>query len=137
MSLVLLFPIQPIRESVFAINGTSPTVDDAVPNATGYRFMLPEATGRNGEGALCGAVGRPAVEIRFERLSFDGWDWYAAFVGEDLSETLTSLTVYNPWKSGGAGWQTFTAAEMHRPTFEGMTFGGYAGVVVMFSELVA
>lgn len=124
----------------FQINGSAPPAG-AKPRsggAPGDRFVLPEPTGLNGQGEPVGAVGYPSYELYFDVLPSAGWAWYAAFTGANLSATLTSLQVWNPYANSGAGgWATYTHAIMHRPIYGTLTWGGtaYADVRIRFTEL--
>lgn len=120
----------------FQINGTDPP-EGGHPRGNSAPVQYPEPTGTNGQGEPVGAVGRPKLEITFGKLNRTAWDWYMAFVGSDPSVALTSLQAFNAHKSGGAGWQTYSSAIMHRPTCTGNTTGGaMTGVKILFTELV-
>ena len=120
----------------FSINSSEPP-DGAKPTGDGYLFKLPESQGLNGMGEPVGGIGYPEVEIRFERLSETGWEWYVNYTGTDLSANVTNLQVWNPFKTGGVGWETFSTAVMHRPEYENVSQGSYIGVVVRFTRLVS
>lgn len=121
--------------SSFQINSTDPP-EEGYPSGDAYFFVLPEPSGLDGQGRPVGAVGLPRLELRFEFLPTNGFEWYAGFVGESNYVALSSLRAWNPYADGGNGdWETYTSAIMHRPTQEGFTFGGYQSVVVRFTEL--
>ena len=108
----------------------------ARPKGRGYEFILPETSGFTGEGEPCGAVGRPSVRISFERCSADCWNYWRAWTGESLSATLTSIQLFNPWKSGGADFEEYTGgAIIHRPTVSGISMGAFEGVEILITEI--
>lgn len=120
----------------FEINATAPP-NGAKPVGRGYLFTYPEARGRNGQGSLIGAVGKPRLELSFDVLTAAGWNYYAAFTGAALSVALTSVQLWNPWKSGGAGWEVWVGgAVLHRPTYEEYSGGLFYGVSVLITDLV-
>jgi hypothetical protein len=120
----------------FQINTANPPDDSAQPHGDGDQFKLPAATGVDGNGSPCGAIGYPRYELTFPSLSTAGFAWYAAFVGTNLSAVLTSLQVWNPYTSGGAGgWVTYTHAVMHRPRHAGIYGTFYRNVEILFTEL--
>ena len=119
----------------FQINSTDPP-EGGHPRGNSAPVQYPEPTGLTGQGAPCGAVGRPRLVLEFSRLNRTAWDWYMAFVGTATSATVT-LQAFNAHKSGGAGWQNYSSAIMHRPTASGNTAGGaMTGVKIVFTELV-
>ena len=120
----------------FEINSSSPPAG-CEPGGRQYRYILPPATGTDGNGNPVGAVGTPEVELHFARLSAAGWAYYVAFVDENPGVALTSLETWNPYASNGAGaYETYTTAIMHRPTYEETTWGGdYLGVSIRFTGL--
>jgi len=118
----------------FRINTTDPP-DDCDPTGPGYKFILPEATGRDGVGNAVGAVGYPRVEIRFSLLPPEGWEYYAAFCGEDPSAWINMLELWNPYGPGGGEWQYFHGV-MLRPTYAGTTWGdAYKDVTIRLDHL--
>lgn len=120
----------------FQINATTPPAG-AAPIGRGYLFTYPAARGRAGDGTQVGAVGKPRLELSWEVLTEAGWNYYAAFTGDALSTTLTSVQLWNPWKAAGAGWETWTGgARLHRPTYEAYSGGLFYGVRVVISDLV-
>lgn len=120
----------------FQINATDPP-DGAKPVGNGYNFTYPESKGRSGSGAPVAAVGKPRLDLSFNVLTEAGWNYYAAFTDDDLSATLTSVQLWNPWKSGGAGWETWTGgAIIHRPTYDAYSGGLFMGVRVAITDLV-
>ena len=119
----------------FEINGSEPPAG-ARPVGLGYKFILPESTGFNGNGEPVGALGKPRLEIRFEKLNQAGWDWWEALTGTSLSATLTSVQFWNPYKSGGVDFDTWTGgAVIHRPTYESIQFGQFQGVEILITEM--
>ena len=119
----------------FEINSTSPPAGSA-PTGESYSWDEPKPTGLDGEGRPCGAVGRPSVTIRFNRLSLTGWNWYLAFTGSAEYAELTSVQLWNPYKSGGAGWEVFsTNAIMHKPKTTGWKYGAFQNVEIKFTGL--
>lgn len=118
----------------FQINASSPPAG-GVPVGNGYRYDLPEASGMDGNGLACGAVGYPSVTLTFERLNAAAWDWYKDFTGSEPSVALTSLQVYNPY-AATPGWVTYTgSAVMLRPKPGGMSEGYYLDVEIKFIKL--
>lgn len=108
----------------------------ARPKGNGFQFLLPESTGNDGQGNPVGAVGKPRIRIAFERIDETGWDWWAALTGDSLSAILSSVQFYNPFKSGGAGFETWTGGGIiHRPTYEAISTALYLGVEIMITEL--
>lgn len=121
----------------FEINGSSPP-DDAEPGGYTYRYILPPPTGLDGTGNAVGAVGTPEVELSYQFLSAAGWAYFVNITGGSPSVDLSSLKVWNPYASSGAGaWETYTTAVMHRPTYERTGWGGYEGVRIRFTGLEA
>ena len=120
----------------FEINSVEPP-NGAKPVGGGYDFQYPESKGRSGTGAPIAAVGKPRLELRFDVLDEAGWNYYMAYTGVALSVTITSIQLWNPWKTGGAGWETWVGGGiMHRPTYEGYSGGLFRGVRVIFTDLV-
>ena len=118
----------------FEINGSSPP-DGGVPVGMGYQYILPEATGVDGEGFPCGAVGYPSVVVKFKRMTGTVWDWYKGFTDDDLYVELTSLQVWNPYLAT-PGWTTYsTSAIMHRPKPGDISGGDYLDVEIWFTKL--
>ena len=121
----------------FQINGGSPP-EGGEPVGEGYWFHLAEAPGTDGRNRPVGAVGKPWVEIKFKVCNATVWDWYCNLVsGDDLYVALTSVQTYNPFKSGGADWETFSGSgiTMRRPTYEHQAFGQYYGVRIVIENL--
>jgi len=119
----------------FQINTTSPPTGCA-PGGRSGRIERPEPSGKDGNGLPCGIIGRPTITLHFDNLSLDGWAWYVAFTGINTYGIITSLQVWDSYKSGGPGWTTFTEGIMHRPTFETYEYGAYRNVDILFTELV-
>lgn len=118
----------------FQINGGAPP-SGGVPVGNGYRFDLPEATGADGNGLPCGAVGYPSVTLTFTRMPAAAWEYYSDLVGGEPGVSLTSLQVWNPY-AATPGWVTYTgSAIMHRPTYGGMSEGHYLDVEIKFTRL--
>lgn len=101
----------------------------------GYRLILPEASGTDGEGFPCGVVGYPSVVVKFERVTGTVWDWYKDFTGDDPSVELTSLQVWNPYLATPAWTVYSTSAIMHRPTYGDISGGDYLDVEIRFTKL--
>lgn len=126
----------------FEINSVAPPAGceprSPVEGGSYERFILPDPTGLSGEGLPVGAVGYPQYEVFFDYLPLAGWTYYAAYVGEATYASLSSLKLWQPYASSGAGaWTTYTHAIMHRPYYERMVHGGqgYENVVIRFTEL--
>ena len=118
----------------FQINATDPPAG-GTPVGKGYKFVLPEAMGVDGNGLPCGAVGYPRVIVRFNRVTGTVWDWYKDFTGDEPSVELTSLQVWNPYAATPA-WTTYsTSAIMHRPTYEDISGGDCLDVEIKFTKL--
>lgn len=121
----------------FEINGSQPP-SGARPISNNYLFILPECKFFDGQGVPIAEVGKPSLTISFPKLRQTGWNWWAALTGEDLSVDLTSVQFWNPYKSGGAGWETWTGgAILHRPTFAGIEYGVFLDVQIRITEMVA
>ena len=119
----------------FQINGTD-IPNYAVPKGRGYEFNLPEATGSNGTGEPVGAVGYPWVRIYFDSCTEECWNYWRAWTGDALSANLTSIQLFNPWKSGGAGFTTYTGgAVIHRPKPEAISMGKFEGVEILITKI--
>lgn len=121
--------------AAFKINGTAPPAG-GVPVGGGYSYDLPEASGMDGNGLACGAVGYPSVTLTFERLSPAAWEWYKDFTLDAPSVALTSLEVWNPY-AATPGWTIYTgSAIMLRPNPKGgMSEGYYIDVEIKFIKL--
>lgn len=121
----------------FEINGSQPPAG-ARPVSNNYLPTMPESRFNNGQGVPVAVIGRPELRITFGRLKKTGWDWWAALTGDAVSVALTSIQFYNPYKSGGAGWDTWTGgAVLHRPKFEELRNGVFEKVEILITEMVA
>lgn len=119
----------------FMINGSQPP-QGARPHGKGYHLHRPEAKGRNGNDEPVQAVGLSWVEIILERVSITGWDWWVAQVGVgNLSTTKTNIQTYNPYKSGGADFSTFSTGILHMPTAGNISYGAFEEVRIMITSL--
>lgn len=119
----------------FQINGVD-VPSYAHPKGNGYQYILPEPTGFTGEGKPVGAAGKPRCRVSFDLATTECWEYWAALTGEAVYANLSSVTVWNPWKSGGADWETFsTGAVLHRPTYEAISGGLYFGVEILITEI--
>lgn len=107
----------------FQVNAGDPP-DGGVPRGPGSILHKPQPTGSNGQGVPCGAVGKYWFEATFNTINKTAAEWWLALVEGDTHLELTSFQVWNPWKTGGAGWTTFTSGVLHSPTFSGTTYGG-------------
>jgi hypothetical protein len=120
----------------FEIDASQPP-SGARPVSNNYTFTLPEPRALSGQGVPIMATGRPELAISFDRLTETGWNWWAALTGEDLSASVSSIQFWNPYKSGGGGWDTWTGgAIVHRPTFDDIEHGSYLGVQIRITEMV-
>ncbi len=121
--------------SSFQINGVD--VEPAPPG-NGFILQHPKPTGTTGEDKPCGAVGKPWLDIRFEVMSETEWNTWCAYTGSDLSANLTSIRCYDPHKTGGAGWTTFSGAGIiiHRPTYDAISGGNFHGVSVKITNVM-
>lgn len=118
----------------FQINATSPPAG-GVPVGKGYRLDLPGASGVDGNGMPCGAVGYPSATLTFERMNAAAWEYYSDLVAGEPAVELTSLQVWNPY-AATPGWVTFSnTAIMHRPTYGGISEGSYLDVEIKFTKL--
>ena len=117
----------------FQVNGTSPPSSGA-PYGPDTRVILPESTGRDGNGNAVGAVGRMAYLAHMPVMSTDALAYYLTILGEAASVELTSLELWNPYEDG---WVTYTNAVMHRPTIGGQIWRGsaYRDVRILFTEI--
>jgi len=118
----------------FQINAQAPPAG-AKPYGPETRLIMPEATGRDGQGRAVGAVGYPSYIAHFPILKEDGLEWYLNLLGGEPSVELTSLQVYSPFLGD---WTTYTGhATMHRPTIGGSTWrqSAYTDVRILFTDL--
>lgn len=120
----------------FEIGGVQPPVG-ARPVGGGFLPTFPESTGLDGDGNPVGAIGKLRLLISFEIVTEAGWNWWVAQLGGALYTTFASVNWFNPYKSGGAGWETWTGGGiLHRPTFEAIDAGNYHGVEIMLSDVM-
>ena len=118
----------------FQINGLDPT---DVPLGPGSKLHLPESSGLDGQGNPVGAVGKPWFESTWEVLEKAGAEWYLNLVGASLSVNVTNVQIYNPHANPPA-WVTYATGKLHRPTFQGTTWGGaFINFRIVITELVA
>lgn len=122
--------------SSFQINAGSPP-SGGLPHGNGYWLRQPKATGTDGYNRPCGAVGLPWLEIRYLTVEQAVWNWYAAFTGVQSSAGITSVELWNDFKTGGAGWEVFSGSGIliHQPTYEEINYGLYYGVRVVITNL--
>lgn len=108
----------------------------AQPRSNGYQFFLPETTGKSGLGKPVGAAGKAWAVITFSTATETCWNYWAGKTGEATYLDLTSVKLWNPWKSGGADWETFSGgAVLHRPTYQNIRFGNYIDVEILITEI--
>lgn len=125
--------------SSFQINGVSPP-SGGKPHGKGYWLHQPKATGTDGYNRPCGAVGLPWLEIKYIACDQTVWNWFMAHTEQDLSAGLTSVEIWNDFKTietGGAGWEVFSGSgiRIHRPTYDDINFGLYYGVKIVITNL--
>lgn len=119
----------------FQVNGQDPP-DGGVPRGPGSVLHKPQATGSSGSGIPCGAVGKWWFETTFNTINKTAAEWWLAILAGATYVSLTSFQVWNPYKSGGAGWQTFTSGVLHDITYSGTTYGGaYQSFRILVTEL--
>ena len=87
------------------------------------RLKYPEATDRDGNGAPCGMIGLPEIEIKSETMQGTGWDFWQAFFADEAAETAdVSLQV---WNERVGDWLRY-AGELLRPRCESIRPGSTA-----------
>lgn len=119
----------------FEIDGSAPP-DGAKPIGNGYNLVFPESTGNRGTGEPCGAAGLPRLELSWDAMGQTGWNWWAAKTLEALSAAISSIQLWNDYKSGGAGWETWTGGGiLHQAKYESIRWGNYYGVTVIITNL--
>jgi hypothetical protein len=103
------------------------------------RVVFPAATDRDGNGAPCGIIGLPEVEIIADVMRGTGWDFWQDFFADELVETAdVSLKVFN---ERAGDWIAY-AGDLLRPTCERIRPGAtalateYRGVVIRAINLV-
>ena len=120
----------------FEINGSQPP-SGARPISNNYFLQLPESQFNTGQGVPVSDVGRPELRLNFPRLKQAGWNWWVAFMEEDLSVAISSVQFYNVYKSGGADWDTWTGgAVLHRPTFGAIVRGVFEDIQIKITEMI-
>ena len=117
----------------FQVNLTSPPSSGA-PYGPETRVILPESTGRDGNGNAVGAVGRMAYLAHMPVMTSAALAYYLAILGDAASVALTSLELWNPYDND---WVTYTSAVMHRPVVGGQIWRGsaYRDVRILFTEI--
>jgi hypothetical protein len=120
----------------FEINGSQPP-NGARPISNNYFLAWPESQFNSGQGIPIAEVGRPGLTLSFPKLKATGWNWWVALTGDAPSVAISSIQFYNPFKSGGADWDTWTGgAVLHRPTYEELSHGVFEGVEIKITEMV-
>jgi hypothetical protein len=118
----------------FQINGTDPPTGYA-PGGRNILLERPGAASLTGSGVPCAIIGLPKLRVRFQRLGITGWEWYAALTSINVSVAVTNVRCWDPWKSGGPGWVTFSNGRLHRPTYKTYEYGAYTNVEILITEL--
>jgi len=124
----------------FEINGSAPPAGGR-PVGKGTVFKLPQSAGLNGLGEPVAAIGKPSLELHWNNMNETAWTWWAALTGEDPSVELTSIQVWNPYKSGGPDWETYNgdddhaAGILHRPVYSEEAYGAFWGVSIRITSL--
>ena len=120
----------------FEIDDVQPP-EGARPIGGGFQPIFPEPTGLDGNGKPVGAVGAVRLILYFEVLGEDAWNWWIAQLAGALYKTFSSVSFYNPYKTGGAGWEKWSGGgKLHRPTFEDIDSGNYVGVQVVLTDVL-
>jgi hypothetical protein len=120
----------------FEIDSVQPPVG-ARPVGSGFRPMFPQSDGVDGDGRPVGAVGKLMLVIAFESLSPDAWDWWVDQLSGATYASFTTISWFNPYKSGGAGWEEWTGGGiLHRPTFQAIDSGNYHGVEIRITDMM-
>lgn len=109
----------------------------ARPVGGGFEPIFPEGTGFDGDGRPVGAVGKLRIRISFEILTEAAWNWWVSQLSGASYVAFSSVSWWNPYKSGGAGWEKWTGGgKLHRPTYQGIDGGNYLGVELMLTDVM-
>ena len=122
--------------STIQINGVDPPAGGEL-YGKGYWFHQPPPTGTDGHSRPCGAVGKPWIEVRYEFCEQVVWNWWAAKTGTALSTGITSVRLWDDFKSGGAGYVEYNGSGilLYRPTYENISVGLYYGVRIIITNV--
>lgn len=128
-------PDPPVR---FKIEGVQPPNPRGSPKGRGYRLHYPRPTGEDGRRRAVGAVGMPWIEINFEFIDNEVFDWYNAWIPEgDQWANIDSVQCWDPYADGGAQWVIFEGPDIRiwRPVVQAHKSGYYAGVRIIITNL--
>lgn len=118
----------------FQINGQDPP-RGAMPRQPGYTFHLPRPVDSDSMGRpMLNNADLPWVEINFQRLDQESWNWYIEFLASHkMYGQLSSIRLLNPFQytvPAGPEWVTYSGDSiyLHQPMYDAIDFGNFFGV---------